>query len=235
MTRTVRADGGRARLDRGGDAGDQPAAADAEQDGVEVGHLVEELEAERALPDDDVAVVERVDEHGAGALGELGGQAQRRLDRRTLEHDVGAVAAGGEQLGDRHAERHEDRRGDAEGLRGERDALRVVAGGCGHDAARALLGRQAREPVGRAADLERAGALEVLELQVHGHAEQLGQVLRLVERRARDDAIEEGGGILELRQGGDAHVRTLLGRGTVVQMRSSVGGRAPVSHARLPR
>ena len=51
-------------------------------------------------------------------------------------------------------------------LRRERHALRVVAGGCRHDAARALLGGQPRQPVVGTADLEGAGALQVLELQV---------------------------------------------------------------------
>ena len=59
MTRTVPAVGRRARLDRGRDAGDEPAAADADDDRVDVGHLVEDLEAERALARDDVGVVER--------------------------------------------------------------------------------------------------------------------------------------------------------------------------------
>ena len=148
------------------------------------GSLVEQLEAERALAGDHVGVVERVDEHRAGALGELGGQSQRRLDRRALEDDIRPVAARREQLRHRHAERHEDRRRDAERLGRERDALRVVAGGCRDHAARALLGGQPRQPVGGAADLERAGALQVLELEVHRHAEHVGQVLRVIERRA---------------------------------------------------
>ena len=82
-------------LDRARDAGDQAAAADAGRTIVSrSGHLLEQLEAERALAGDDVAVVERVDEHRAGALGELRGEAQRRLDGRALEHHLGAVAAG---------------------------------------------------------------------------------------------------------------------------------------------
>ena len=126
------------------------------------GTCVEDLEAERALARDDVGVVERRDEHGAGALGELRGRRSGVSTVGALEHDVGAVAAGRVQLRQRHAERHEDRGRDAELLRRERDALRVVAGGCGDDAARALLGGQPREPVVGAADLERAGALQVL-------------------------------------------------------------------------
>ena len=54
-------------------------------------------------------------------------EAKRGLHRRALEDDVGAVASRGEELRDGDAERHEDRRGDAEGLRTECDTLRVVA------------------------------------------------------------------------------------------------------------
>ena len=189
-----------------------------------------------------LVVTQRARRH-PGALGDLARQAQWGLGGRALEHDLGAVAARGQELRHRHAQRHEDRRRDAELLRGEGHALRVVARRRGDDSARALLGRETRESVGRAADLEGAGALEVLELEVHRHAEEVGEVLRHVERGARDDTGEEGGGILELREGrrsgreagvGRAHGRTLLGRGTVLQMKSPVGG-APVSHARSPR
>ena len=58
------------RLDRDRDAGDEPAAADRHDDRVErigVG-LVEELEADRALPGDDERIVERGDERRAGVV-----------------------------------------------------------------------------------------------------------------------------------------------------------------------
>ena len=47
---------------------------------------------------------------------------------------------------------------------GERHPLGVVAGACGHDAALPFVVAQPGDFVGRAADLERAGALEVLQL-----------------------------------------------------------------------
>ena len=60
---------------------------------------------------------------------------------------------------------HDDDRRHAEKPRRRRDALRVVAGGEGHDAAGALLERDRRELVVGAAELERAGALQGLRLE----------------------------------------------------------------------
>ena len=62
---------GAQRLDRDRDPGQQPAAAGGHQHGAYVGRLLEDLEAERALPGDDVDVVEGVDQHRAGLVGEL--------------------------------------------------------------------------------------------------------------------------------------------------------------------
>ena len=56
------------RLDRDRDAAGQPAAADRDDDLRQVGHVVEQLEAERPLAGDDVGVVERVHEGHAGLL-----------------------------------------------------------------------------------------------------------------------------------------------------------------------
>ena len=55
------------------------------------------------------------------------------------------------------------------------DALRVVAGRHGDDAALALVRRQGRQPVERAALLEGGGELQVLELEPDLAAEDLGQ------------------------------------------------------------
>jgi hypothetical protein len=109
------------------DSRDQPAAADPDQDGVDVGHVVVDLQTQRPLADDDVGVVEGMDQDGAGALGELGGQPQRRLDRLAFEDHIRSVAARREELRHRNAQRHEDGRRDAELLGRAGDALRVVS------------------------------------------------------------------------------------------------------------
>lgn len=109
------------------DAGDQTSPADAEHDGVDVRRVLEEFESERSLPDHDVAVIERMDQHRTRALGELRGETQRGRHRLPLQHDFRSVAARGEQLRHRNAQRHEDRRRDAECLRRQRHSLRVVS------------------------------------------------------------------------------------------------------------
>ena len=51
--------------------GDQPAAADPDDDRADVGHCSRISSADRALAGDHVGVVERVDQDGARPLGEL--------------------------------------------------------------------------------------------------------------------------------------------------------------------
>ena len=67
-------------LDRDRDAAGQPAAADRHDDLREVGHVLEQLEPERALAGDDVGVVERVHERHARLAPRA--RAPRRRSRR---------------------------------------------------------------------------------------------------------------------------------------------------------
>ena len=52
-------------LEGAGDAADEAAAADGDDDGFEVGNLLEEFEADGALAGDDFGVVEGMDEGAA--------------------------------------------------------------------------------------------------------------------------------------------------------------------------
>ena len=62
----------RVRLFHGaGDAADQPSAADGNDDGFDVGMLLQNFEAERSLPRDDGIVIEGVDEREAIVFGSL--------------------------------------------------------------------------------------------------------------------------------------------------------------------
>ena len=65
---------GAQRLDRDRDAGEEPATAGGDHHGRGLGRLLEDLEAGRALAGDDVGVVERVDQHRPGLVGELLGR-----------------------------------------------------------------------------------------------------------------------------------------------------------------
>ena len=75
------------------------------------------------------------------------------------------------------------RRVDPELSRGPRDRLSVVPGARGDNARLALGRRERRELVHRAADLERAGPLQVLGLQPHRAAAELRERLGRIDRR----------------------------------------------------
>ena len=127
------------RAQHGRDPGGEPAAADRKQERRRVGHLLDELEPDRALARDHERVLERVHERRAGLLCARGRGRHRIVEHRAGEHRLGAVALRRLDLGHRRVLRHEDGRRDAELARGQRDRLPVVAGARG-DHARGALG-----------------------------------------------------------------------------------------------
>ena len=88
--------------------------------------------------------------------------------RLAVQHHGRAPGGGAGDLGGGREGRHDDGRGDAGKLRMARHRLRVVARRHRDDAARLLVLAQHRQAVGRAAFLEGAGDLQVVELQRHG-------------------------------------------------------------------
>ena len=70
-------DRGRGLLDRRGDAGDQPAAADRDEHRCDVRALLEDLEPERALARDDPFVIERRHHRQAARRGFASARARR--------------------------------------------------------------------------------------------------------------------------------------------------------------
>ena len=171
------------RLHRERDAGNEPAAADRHDDQVDLGHVLDDLQAEARVAGDDVVVVERVQEVEAGRLELLDHREElRHLGR---EADLAAVAARGFDLRPWRALGHDDR--DVNALRpsGVRDRLGRVPRAHRHHPGALRLGRQARHRVHRPPHLERAGALEVLELEVRLGADPFAQ------RAARDEGRSE--------------------------------------------
>ena len=149
-------------LDDAGDAADQPAAADRDDHRREVRRRPRAARG-RASPGrrstcgssngcTNVAPV------CAGAVAREG---DALVDGVAAEVDDAAEAADRGDLGHGRAGGHEDLARDAAGAGGVGDGLRVVAGAAGDDAG--ALGRGA-ELGERAAELERAGPLEVLGL-----------------------------------------------------------------------
>ena len=73
---------------RDGDAGDQAAAADRDDQHVEIGRVLEHFERDRALPGDDVRIVIGMHPDQV-ALARLGLGARLRLaERLAVEHDL---------------------------------------------------------------------------------------------------------------------------------------------------
>ena len=119
-------------LDRQRDARAQAAAADRDDDLGQVRHVLEQFEAERALPGDDRRVVERVHERQAAGLGALERGDQALVDAVAADVDRGAGAAGGLDLGHRRVGGDEDLAGDAPSAPPPRPA---PGRGCRRDAA----------------------------------------------------------------------------------------------------
>ena len=89
-------------------------------------------------------------------------------------------------------------RGMSRSLAGERDRLRVVAGRKRQDAAAPLVGGEPRQRVVGAAELEGAGALQVLALEEDARAGALVDAARGDDRRAVRDAGDPGGGAFDV-------------------------------------
>ena len=100
----------RQRLHRGGDSGDEPAAADGHDDRGDVRPLLDHLEADRALAGGRACVLERVDEDRSG----LALERLRRLDRVVVRlagfADVDREALELADLRSRRGARDEERR-----------------------------------------------------------------------------------------------------------------------------
>ena len=159
----------------GGDAGNQPAAADGDAQAVDIGMRSEHLQRDRALPGDHRGIVVRM-HHRQAALGRHpGGLGLGVIEAVAAQDDLGAEAARALDLHRGREARHHDYRRHAHPLRVVRHALRVIAGRYRDHTAPALVFGQRQQPVQRTALLEAGGELEVLELEVHLGAGNLRQ------------------------------------------------------------
>jgi hypothetical protein len=164
-------DPGRAALDRGRRAGDQPAPTHRDEHQVQVGHLLQQLEGGRALPGHHVVVVEGVDQVQAALGGQVGGEGLAVLAGHPHADDLGAVGPGGGHLGRVGPGRHHHHR-PAPGLgRGQGDRLAVVAGRDRQHPGRPPGRVQGEQGVERPPGLERPDPLQVLGLGDHLAAE----------------------------------------------------------------
>ncbi len=132
------ADLGVGLLEGAGDAADEAAAADGDDDGFDVGDLLEQFEADGALAADDLGVVEGMDEGAALFDAAAHGFFAGLVVAGAVEDDFGAIAARGGDLDLRRGQRHDDLGANAARGGVEGDALGMIAGAGGDDAALAL-------------------------------------------------------------------------------------------------
>ena len=182
------------RLDGDGDARDQSAAADGDDDRVEVGGLLQHLQPQRALAGDDVRVVERMDQNASALRRQTLREVEGRRQALALQQHFGPEDAGLLHLGVRRRARHHDGDRDAEPPTMVGERLRVVACGHGDNARLPRRRREQQQPVQRAPLLERRGELLVLELEVDVRRQLRGQRLRLGKRRAQNSVADPGVG-----------------------------------------
>ncbi len=141
-----------------------------------------------------------MDEPGAGIFGKACRCLHRFLEIGPGELDSGPVAAGGFDLGNGGRLRHEHGCRHLAQSGGQRYALRVVAGGGGHDAATALRFVEARDHVHRTAYLERAGPLQTLRLEQDPASGEAGERHRGDERGGQHRTLLAAPGFLDVGQ-----------------------------------
>jgi hypothetical protein len=145
-----------------GNAADQSAAADGNQQRVEIGDLLLELQADGTLTKQGLPLIEGVNRERTGLGGEDLAGAERVGIAVAADDELGAAIANPLNLRRRRDARHEDPGPDAEFHRRVRDRSSVIAARGGDNAGcRDVAHEQVRES---AACLERARVLEQLEL-----------------------------------------------------------------------
>ena len=153
-------------LHRVGQPRDQSAAADGHEDHIHVRQLLQDLQADGALSGHNAVIVEGVDERQSLLVPQAHRLGIGVVVHAGYQYHVGAVAAGGLDLGDGRALRDADGGLDAHVPGGESHALGVIAGGAGDDAPFLLLVGEGGDLVVRAPQLERAGFLQAVRLQI---------------------------------------------------------------------
>jgi hypothetical protein len=167
------------------DAADQAAAADGDEDRIDLIAmlLAQDFHCDRALPRDHVHVVERMHEQQVSLARQLRRVLLRLIEILAVQHDLAAKVLYRLDLDVGSRQRHHDHRGYAARAGAKRDTLRVVAGGRANDTALCHGRRELRNFVISAADLERKHRLKVLTLQVHLVRKAAGQARGDFERR----------------------------------------------------
>ena len=202
----------RARLlDGAGDAGNQTAAAHGNNHRFELRALLEQLQAESALPRDYSHVVEGVKKGESLFARKIQGVMASLVVIKAVENYVGPVILRGRHFHQGRSGGHDD--GAAyfakRGVIG--DGLGMISRGSADDAALLFFGAEQKNFVERAAFLVGAGHLQIFELEIDlltGGCRELGGIRA---RRIVDGIANAVGGLAdhaeELNGGGFGHVR----------------------------
>ena len=181
-------------LDRERHARAEAAAAERHHHVGDVGHIFENFHADRALPAQHLVIVERRHVRHAFVLAQFDCVRGGLVEDLAVQHDVGAVRLGGVHLERRGDFRHEDGCFGAALACRIRHALCMVAGGGRDDAALELFVGERGDLVVCAADLERAGDLQVLRLEQDRMTGHLGQHRRGDDLRVLRGSVQTAGG-----------------------------------------
>ena len=152
--------------------------------------LAQDLHPHRALPRDDVGVVEGMDVDPAGPARDGVRMGVRLVEGIAVRDHLRAEPPHRVHLDRGRRLRHDDDGADPEPPRGERHALGVVAGGRGYHTARRIRLVEPDHPVVRAPYLEREHGLGVLALEQHPAPETFGKKGHLRERRLPDNLVD---------------------------------------------
>ena len=150
----------------GGDTGDEAAAADRNEHGIDVAaRLPRDLHADRALSGDDVRVIERMDEDHLP----LAGDDQRAFVGTvvviTVQYDLATQISNGLNLDARSRHRHHDHRRDLPPTGRQGDPLRVIACRGADHSARSRVVRKTCDLVVGPTQLEGEGRLQIFTLE----------------------------------------------------------------------
>src|SRR5262245_31139046 len=151
-------------LERQSNPGNQAAASDWDDDGIQIWDLPGEFKAERSLAGDDRRIVKAVDIGQTFRASQLVRAFPSLANIRAMQDDGCAVPAALNDCGQGSEAGHNNRGRDAQLLCVIGEAERVIAGGRGDHAALTLGSVKEKQRIAGAALFETAGALEVFKL-----------------------------------------------------------------------
>ena len=164
----------------------QPAAADRNDEHVEVRRLRQHFEPERALPGDHRRIVERMHQRQMSTTPLFERKRARFVELAAEQNHFRIEHTRLLDFCVRRRPRHHDAGRNAEPAAMVRNRLRVVAGRHRDHAATALFRCQIQQAIQRAAFFERRRELMIFELQINLRAGQRRQRFRMFERRQDD-------------------------------------------------